>query len=116
MATYYLVGNCDDSDDLYLVGTADRTVCPIPREVWEDVVAMFQDGDADARRDAAASLLAGIERDRAAGRPVRVALAANHLSDVLVTLRIESVERAMERDDALGAALAPHLSWNRADA
>jgi hypothetical protein len=114
MADFYLIGNCDDADDLYLVNTTERTVSPIPREVWEDVVAMFQTGDADGRRDAAATLLAGIERDRAAGRPVRVALAANHLSDVLVTLRIESVERAMERNTALDAALRPHLVWDKA--
>jgi hypothetical protein len=116
MAGYYLIGNCDESDDLYLVGTEDRSVNPIPREVWEDVVAMFMAGDGDARRDAAAVMLAGIERDRAAGRPVRIALAANHLADVLVTLRIECVERAIERDAALAAALTPHLPWNRAAA
>ncbi len=115
MADYYLIGNLENDDDLYLVDTSARSVCPIPREVWEEVVEMFQSGE-DARSPTAADLLDEIEAARAAGRPARIALSANGLGELLVTVRIEAVERAMERSPALDAALRPHLVHHRAAA
>lgn len=108
MADFYLIGNLDDNDDLFLVDTAGRSVCPIPREVWEDVVGLF------AGADDAGAMIEEIEAARAAGRPARIALSGNSLGDLLVTVRIEAVERAMERSAALDAALRPHVVYDRA--
>ena len=110
MAEYYLVGDLEGDEDLFLVDTARRSACPVPREVWEDVVGMFR-GDAEAGSNAAADLIDEIEAARAAGRPARLALAANDLGSLLATVRIEAVERAMERDAALDAVLRPHLAY-----
>jgi hypothetical protein len=111
MADYYLIGNLENDDDLYLVNTGDRSVSPVPSEVWEDVVAMFQSGDANSRQHAAAGMLAEVETARSTGRPVKLALSANDLGDILVTMRIECVERAMEQNPALDAALRPHVAY-----
>ncbi|HUG61654.1 MAG TPA: hypothetical protein VMP03_07405 [Methylomirabilota bacterium] len=111
MADYYLIGNLEDDDDLYLVNTSDRSVSPVPSEVWEDVVAMFQAGDPAKRQDAAADVLSELDAARSAGRPVKLALSANDLGEILVTMRIECVERAMEQNAALDAALRPHIAY-----
>jgi hypothetical protein len=109
MADFYLIGNLEADDDLYIVNTTDRSVCPVPREVWEDVVGMFAGEDG-----AAAEMIADVESARASGQPLRMALSANNLGDILVTVRIEAVERAMEQNPILDAALRPHLVYDRA--
>ena len=66
MANYHLIGSSSD-DELRLENLAEGTVCAVPREVWEEVVSMFQAGDAETRRMAAGGHARG-SRDRARTR------------------------------------------------
>jgi hypothetical protein len=115
MANYHLIGSSSD-DELSLENLAEGTVCAVPREVWEEVVSMFQAGDAKTRRTAAEDMLAEVETARMEGSPMRIALEGNHLADVLVTVRIEAIERAMERSPALEAVIGRHVAYDRAAA
>lgn len=113
MADYYLVGNLDDEDDLWLINKTEGTANPVPKAIWEDVIAMFQaevssaEPEAhEARKDMAASILATIDNRGSVNRGVSLALSANDLGSVLATVRIEPVDRFARADDGLGRFLS----------
>lgn len=112
MAQYYLVGNLETDDDLWLVDGKDGKATPVPRAVWEDVISMFQAqavsaaaADHETRKDLAANILAAVEGGVAANRSVRLSLSANELGNILVTARLAPIERVMEQEEGLASAL-----------
>lgn len=116
MADFYLVGNLDDEDDLWLINKTEGTANPVPKAVWEDVIAMFQADLASAepeahetRKDMAASILATLENRGSVNRGVSLALAANELGSVLATVRIEPVDRFARSGADLGRFLSSRV-------
>jgi hypothetical protein len=116
MADYYLVGNLEDDDDLWLINKTEGTANPVPKAIWEDVIAMFQaevssrEPEAhETRKDMAASILATIDSRGTVNRGVSLAIAANELGSVLATLRIEPVDRFAQTDAVLARFLSGYV-------
>lgn len=114
---YYLVGNLDGDDDLWLISTTEKVGYPVPKSIWEDVVAMFQaealsaePADHEARKDAAANILAAIEAGTSVSRNVKLALSAGSIGSVLVTMRSSPVDMELAQQSELAAFLGKFVS------
>ncbi len=116
MADYYLIGNLDDEDDLWLINKTEGTANPVPKAVWEDVIALFQAEASspapeahEVRKDMAAGILATVENRGTVNRGVSLALSANDLGSVLATVRIEPVDRFARAGSDLGRFLGGRI-------
>lgn len=120
MADFYLVGNLDDDDDLWLISKADQKAYPIPRAIWEDVVSLFPVGDLspdpsdqEPRKDHAASVIAAAESRFTVTKAVSIALSANELGKMFVTMRSAPIEEAVSSEEGLSEVLRRFVSLGR---
>jgi len=112
MSDYFLVGNRDDSDDLWFVSKKDGIAVPVPKDAWLSIVSLFQadavgsEPERETSRDSLAqSIIDNVEMDNVVTRNVCLSFSTNQLGRLVMNRRSHPIDKLFQDNDPLAGLL-----------
>ncbi len=122
MSEYYLVGNLDTGEDLWLISKKHGRASPVPKDVWMEIVSLFQvDKDEitsfspdnePVRNKHASDVLGAVDGDNQVNRNVALSLSTAELGSIVVNVRLLPLQVLAEDKHPLIELLDGHVTFD----